>query len=238
MDLQLQYPLPPAHYKRFTAEALAAKDDPLLLPPPPLGPGVAAYTVFGETLRLQDKAPLPKDLAFEQLFADEFDRAEELKRLNHSLLLNFLELNHVLTTQPEEYHRKIADIRLIFKNMHYLLNGYRPHQARDTLKLLMELQIKRRQKMAREIETCLHDVQAVFRDFDSTIFEPAGAGKGSSNTDMDVDMDEADGVGKPNIAGDAGMETKGAAPGNKQDPENAKYWEKKKRLQEYADKLK
>ncbi|KAJ3015917.1 UNVERIFIED_CONTAM: Conserved oligomeric Golgi complex subunit [Siphonaria sp. JEL0065] len=208
-QLQSQYPLPPSYYSRFTDEALALGTDPLLKPPPPLGPGVAAYTVFGDNLRLTDRPPLLSEMGLTQLFPNEyspgFDRAKELKKLNHSLLLNFLELQLVLTKRPEQYVAKIEDIRLIYINIHYLLNGYRPHQARDTLKLLMELQIKRRLNIAKDIEACLKDVDNVFGELRQRISEVAGGlGRVNENDDnicnsisningdssMDMDVDD------------------------------------------------
>ncbi|KAI8621884.1 MED7 protein-domain-containing protein, partial [Chytriomyces sp. MP71] len=97
-------------------------------------------------------ASLPSDPWFATMPPSTEDRATELKKLNHSLLLNFLELQHILVNRPQDFTTKIEHIRILFINMHYLLNGYRPHQARDTLKLLMELQIHRRISMAREIQ--------------------------------------------------------------------------------------
>ncbi|KAI8849184.1 hypothetical protein BC829DRAFT_196847 [Chytridium lagenaria] len=45
--------------------------------------------------------------------------------------------------------------------MHFLLNRYRPHQARDTLRLLMERQIKRRKKTTESVKSCCDEVMAM-----------------------------------------------------------------------------
>ncbi|VDK79717.1 unnamed protein product [Gongylonema pulchrum] len=37
---------------------------------------------------------------------------------------------------------KINNLRLLFINMHHLINEYRPLQARDTLQVMMKAQIK------------------------------------------------------------------------------------------------
>lgn len=43
----------------------------------------------------------------------------------------------------KQYSTKTADIQTILFNMHYLINQYRPHQARETLILQMEEQLER-----------------------------------------------------------------------------------------------
>ena len=48
-----------------------------------------------------------------------------------------------LSVNPEHYGRKIEDLRTLFINMHHLINEYRPHQARETLIVMMEEQVER-----------------------------------------------------------------------------------------------
>ncbi|KAJ3297638.1 hypothetical protein HDU79_002812 [Rhizoclosmatium sp. JEL0117] len=235
--LQLQYPPPPPQFRRFTSAAIAEASDPFLQPPPPLGPGVGAYTVFEDQQRLSDVAPKLSEMGIEQLFGDEdapsFDRAAELKLLNHSLLLNFLELQHVLVHRPEEYLIKIEHIRLIFINMHYLLNGYRPHQARDTLKLLMELQIKRRQNMAKDLETCLKDIRDAFRDFE-TSFANTTAKIEAESESIPMSVDEKKEI--DTVMTEASIKTTSTTTDD-MSADESKYWAKKQKLGRYAASL-
>jgi len=75
-----------------------------------------------------------------------------LKRIVRSILLNFLELVGTLSEEPERYEEKLKDLENLFLNAHALVNEYRPHQARETVILMMEEQIERKRK---EIEGVL-----------------------------------------------------------------------------------
>ena len=84
-------------------------------------------------------------------------------------MFNFLDLLDLLTTAPQLVQKKIDDIYLILLNFHHFINEFRPHevkpfnsenkrkkkekkpqhflsnQARETLKLTMESQVRSRQ---------------------------------------------------------------------------------------------
>jgi len=57
------------------------------------------------------------------------NRTDELKNLAKSALLNYLELVGIMGVDPAGWQNKVEDIRIIFVNMHHLLNEYRPHQV-------------------------------------------------------------------------------------------------------------
>jgi mediator of RNA polymerase II transcription subunit 7 len=79
------------------------------------------------------------------------NRAEELKRINRSLVYNFLELINILLYHPEQYPVKIDHFRLLLNNMYALINEYRPLQARETLKLMLKDQIERKKKATEDL---------------------------------------------------------------------------------------
>jgi len=80
---------------------------------------------------------------------------EELKRLNKSILHKFLELLDFLVNDPEHAQSKVDELELLFVNFHYLLNGYRTHQARQTLISWLEEQLERRSKALDNIRQLL-----------------------------------------------------------------------------------
>ena len=103
------------------------------------------------------------------------DRAFVLKRIAKSLLLNFLELVGILSQNPEQYMEKIQDLRTLFINFHHILNGYRPHQARESLILMMQDQLEKSRAEMRGIMEGKEKVEK--------ILEGLALGQGSSLDD-------------------------------------------------------
>ncbi|KAG0344101.1 Mediator of RNA polymerase II transcription subunit 7, partial [Podila minutissima] len=48
--------------------------------------------------------------------------------------------------RPWPFAAKVDQIRLIFINMHHILNEYRPHQARETMRLMMQEQLDKKKR--------------------------------------------------------------------------------------------
>ncbi len=66
-----------------------------------------------------------------------------LLHLTRQILLTFLSLVNRLATIPATYAPKWDELRALFEEAHAVINEYRPHQARETLILMMEEQIER-----------------------------------------------------------------------------------------------
>ncbi|KAF2676177.1 hypothetical protein K458DRAFT_397199 [Lentithecium fluviatile CBS 122367] len=104
----------------------------------------------------QSDQGLLKDWKYEQLYPSpspspsaswsSLDRQQYLFRFLRSVILAFVELLGILATNPMSEYKdeKLRDVLTLVLNMHALINEYRPHQARETLIGLMEMQVERK----------------------------------------------------------------------------------------------
>jgi len=103
--------------------------------------------MFGITFRADDEIIRPlESQGLRRLYPQNYDHKRELKKLNYSILVNFLDLLDVLIRAPDSSRRieKIDDLTLLFIHMHHLINEFRPHQARETLRVMLETQRRQR----------------------------------------------------------------------------------------------
>lgn len=103
--------------------------------------------MFGVTFRADDEIIRPlESQGLRRLYPQNYDHKRELKKLNYSILVNFLDLLDVLIRAPDSQRRveKIDDLTLLFIHMHHLINEFRPHQARETLRVMLETQRRQR----------------------------------------------------------------------------------------------
>ncbi|KHJ87759.1 MED7 protein [Oesophagostomum dentatum] len=120
------FPAPPDYAQHYTTERISQGS---VLPPPPVQ---TVFTVFGEEYRLEDD--IIRSLAsqnIKQLYPTKYDWKTEMKKLNRSVVVAFLDLLDILVRCPDnsERNEKINDIQTIFINMHHLINEYRPLQV-------------------------------------------------------------------------------------------------------------
>lgn len=98
-------------------------------------------------------------------FSRSTDLPETLKNLNKSFVFNYLELLDILSHDPgpqsnPQWISKVQHLHTILKNCHYLVNLYRPHQARATLQQMLEAQIAERREAAALLKKARADVEA------------------------------------------------------------------------------
>ncbi|GBP03843.1 Mediator of RNA polymerase II transcription subunit 7 [Eumeta japonica] len=156
-------PLPPMQYINFyTDDNVRRNRAPL--PPRPIHD---TYSMFGNTFNADDTIIRSlESQGFRRLYPLHFDRRRELKKLNHSLLANFLDLLDLLVHCPDSPKRaeKVEDLSLLFIHIHHLLNEFRPHQARETLRVMMELQKRQRVETAMRFQKHLDKVQDILQN--------------------------------------------------------------------------
>ncbi|KAF9122128.1 Mediator of RNA polymerase II transcription subunit 7 [Mortierella sp. 14UC] len=228
------FPAPPYYFQRYSQPNLAllekAKADPTnpelmlsldalpfpilaLEPPPPIKRGIC--WMFGRPWPVQDSLASLAEQGIEQLYPKgDIDRVKELKKLNHSAIFNFLDLVHVLSTSPSEFATKVDHIRVIFINMHHILNEYRPHQARETLRLMMNDQLDRKRKETAALKRTCEDLRKKLAGLrvleQDRLAVPTGAtaSNNTNNTNQDVEMAPA-----APIESTPGAEGNATAPG-------------------------
>ena len=87
------------------------------------------------------------------------NHAYYLLKISKSLLLNFLEFVGILSVSPEQFESKVEDLRNLFINAHHLLNLYRPHQARESLIMMMEEQLDQTKEEIRDMDRVKGDIE-------------------------------------------------------------------------------
>lgn len=122
-----------------------------------------------------------KEQGIEQLYPDpvtdpEQDTPKPSPPLNHayyflkiskSLLLNFLEFVGILSVSPEQFESKVEDMRNLFINAHHFLNLYRPHQARESLIMMLEEQLARSKEEINRMEMFKADIEITLNQLEA-----------------------------------------------------------------------
>ncbi|KAF2825389.1 mediator of RNA polymerase II transcription subunit 7 [Ophiobolus disseminans] len=95
------------------------------------------------------------------------DRQRYLFRFLRSILIAYIELLGIVAVNPVSDHKeqKLRDILTMVTNMHALINEYRPHQARETLILEMEKQVKRKKMEIEGVKKMKDRVAEVLEGF-------------------------------------------------------------------------
>lgn len=147
-----------------------------LIPPPP--PTDDKYRSFGQDVNIHAQPPSLKDLDIEQLYPDDprirLNPQPQLIALARSLLTTFLSLVGVLSENPELYESRVNDLKKLVANMHDLINGYRPHQARETVILMMEEKVEKMRAEIKAIDESRERVQGLLRSMRDGAVEASG----------------------------------------------------------------
>lgn len=144
--------------------------------PKPPAPVQDTYSMFGVTVNNDDAIIQSlESQGFKRLYsAKDIDRKKELRKLNHSVLVNFLDMIDILIKTPESPKRdeKIEDINLLFIHMHHLINEFRPHQARETLRVMLMVQKRKRTQFTGKFKEQLEKVENIIQEAIDNLPEP------------------------------------------------------------------
>lgn len=189
-------PPPPMQYiKEYTDENVRKGIVPK--PPPPIRD---SYMMFGNQFQCDDLIIRPlESQGIERLHPMQFDHKHELKKLNMSILVNFLDLLDILIKSPGSIKReeKLEDLKLLFVHMHHLINEYRPHQARETLRVMMEVQKRQRLETAERFQKHLERVVEMIQNCLASLPDdvPQAEGGAVSGGDRGAPVGAAGGAG-------------------------------------------
>ncbi|GAB7338103.1 hypothetical protein MBLNU457_4465t1 [Dothideomycetes sp. NU457] len=203
--LAAAFPTPPPYYKSFTKENVqrlrklqkesgASSEifdiiDRQSLPQalrnlvPPEPPADGRFKSFGVQYDLNEPTQSLSAAGIQQLYPDppkdeevQPDPTPHMLTITRSILLNFLELVGVLSVNPTQYGDKIEHLQTLFYNVHDLINQYRPHQARESLILMMEEQVDKIRNEIRSVNESKEKMQNLLK----TIQESGAAAQAQS----------------------------------------------------------
>lgn len=97
----MSLPLPPTQYINLFSEENVRRNR-IPKPPPPISEG---YTVFGIPYNNEEMVRSLESQNIKRLIPLHFDRRKELKKLNHSLFVNYLDLVDLLIQYPDSPRR-------------------------------------------------------------------------------------------------------------------------------------
>jgi mediator of RNA polymerase II transcription subunit 7 len=119
------------------------------------------------------------------------NHAYYLLKISKSLLLNFLEFVGILSVAPEQFESKVEDLRNLFINAHHLLNLYRPHQARESLIMMMEEQLNHSREEMNQMDKVKAEVEGVLEQLQAE-GSRLSAGSGDDSEDAKALKEKAD----------------------------------------------
>jgi mediator of RNA polymerase II transcription subunit 7 len=109
-----------------------------------------------------------------RLYPRDYDHKRELKKMNASILVNFLDLLDVLVKCPDTSKReeKCSDIAMLFVQMHHLINELRPHQGRETIRVTLQCQKRQRIEIVQRLNKQIDRVHELVTSCVNGIQEP------------------------------------------------------------------
>ena len=123
-----------------------------------------SYSCFGRQIEPDDVLIKPLEAHnIKRLYKTNGNYKYELKKLNHSIVMTYLDLLDVLVKAPNKAGKtgrtlreeKLDDLNILFSNMHHLINELRPKQARENLITILEMQRDQRREISEKFQNHL-----------------------------------------------------------------------------------
>lgn len=86
----------------------------------------------------------------------------------------------------------MEDLRNLFINAHHLLNLYRPHQARESLIMMMEEQLKHSREEIEQMDKVKADIEGVLEQLQAEGHRVAASKSGDQNDQTKALKEKAD----------------------------------------------
>jgi mediator of RNA polymerase II transcription subunit 7 len=172
-----------------------------LLPPPLPSKSAGTYTTFHQShvidptsALLSATANIPvDDLANLLITPTSFTNIPAaLKSLTSSLLLTFLQLTQLLSQDPthESRYELLEHSKMVFVNIHVLINSYRPHQAREGVVNMLKDKIDDARAEIRESQKLKERVEGFLRGLEVEQQARAGQRDGTNSSAMSAEEEK------------------------------------------------
>ena len=188
----MDYPGPPAFYKSYGPDPAALHPCAASLKPP--APPAESYQCFGDAFTVHAPKETLADLGVEELFSFELQAgahptnyAAEIKRLLGELSACYgglLETAASVGSTPAKVTAGVDRFRVLAANLEFVVNSYRPHEARQQLIELQRTQIARRKAATAEVRAALAVAQA---EYEAAGRAATAAVEGAAGDGMEVE---------------------------------------------------
>ncbi|CAL8072930.1 unnamed protein product [Calicophoron daubneyi] len=151
----------------------AQGSEPVVRPPTP--PGSTVYRMFGNLYNADDAILRSlESQGVRRVYPQTYNRKRELRKLNFSILANYLDLLDIITRDPSSPKRteRLDNLAVLFINMHHLVNEYRQHQARDLLREILNYQVNIASETVEKAEQYFARADEILRNAGSDLTIP------------------------------------------------------------------
>lgn len=156
---------------------------------PPTPPGSNIYRMFGNLYNADDAMLRSlESQGVRRVYPQVYNRKRELRKINFSILANYLDLLDIVTRDPSSPKRAewLDHLAVLFINMHHLVNEYRQHQARDLLREVLKYQVAIASQTVEKADQYLARADEILRNAGNDLVLPAQSSQSHSASCIDA----------------------------------------------------